>query len=212
MAKELCVVSISTALMVTNHRASIPFSTRVPVQFLGEQAATVPASMIHAVGEQQQVSSFPFSPPTSGALLPPLEESACLGAIGQPINPEWKTSNGAAVVKGIRLTCPRCGQAGHRSPWACRAVVGWTGTQRALLYLILHSLCLFLRVRARCVKCALRPLNALDLCAQLRQCAAALPENGRYCLQNKGTPFVGKRSRHGGIKRALGGFCVFKSV
>lgn len=34
----------------------------------------------------------------------------------QPINPEWRASKGAAVEKGIRSTCPRCGQAGLRSP------------------------------------------------------------------------------------------------
>ncbi|CAK6969934.1 hypothetical protein KUCAC02_020943 [Scomber scombrus] len=103
--------------MLTNHRASIPSSARVLFPFLGEQTATIPAPRIHAVGQKERGSSLLFTPPTPGLLLLLLEErSACLGAIGQPINPEWKTSNGAGVVKGIRSTCPRYGQAGLRSP------------------------------------------------------------------------------------------------
>lgn len=117
-ANELCIISISTAPMVTIHRASIPSSARVLFPFLGEQTATIPAFRVHGAGEEEQEAPLfgLFTPSTRGPLLPLLERSACLGAIGQPINPEWKSSNGAAVVKGIRSTCARCGQAGLPSP------------------------------------------------------------------------------------------------
>ncbi|KAK5928539.1 hypothetical protein CgunFtcFv8_013593 [Champsocephalus gunnari] len=109
---ELCSISTSTA--VPNHRASFPSSARV----LGEHTATIPVSRTHATAEEARESRLVFTPPTPEPPLPPLpllERSACFGAIGQPINPEWKTY-GAAVVKGIRSTCLRCGQAGLRSP------------------------------------------------------------------------------------------------
>ncbi|KAI4825256.1 hypothetical protein CesoFtcFv8_008009 [Champsocephalus esox] len=106
---ELCSISTSTA--VPNHRASFPSSARV----LGEHTATIPVSRTHATAEEARESRLVFTPPTPEPPLPLLERSACFGAIGQPINPEWKTY-GAAVVKGIRSTCLRCGQAGLRSP------------------------------------------------------------------------------------------------
>lgn len=57
------------------------------------------------------------------------------------------------------------------------------------------SLCLFVRVRARCVESPLQLLNDQHHRRQLRQCAATLAEDGSDCLQNKSTQFVGKWDR-----------------
>lgn len=83
----------------------IPLGVLDHLQLFGVQTATIPASRIHPVG---------FTAVSSPRA--PLRSSACLEAIDQPINPEWKSSNGADVVKGIRSSCRRFGQAGLRSP------------------------------------------------------------------------------------------------
>ncbi|TNN73956.1 hypothetical protein EYF80_015777 [Liparis tanakae] len=75
-------ISTSTAaLTATNRRAGIPSGARVLCPFIGEQAVAVPATGIHAVGEEERGPSVSCTPATPGPLPPP-ERSACFGAIG----------------------------------------------------------------------------------------------------------------------------------
>ncbi|CAB1455238.1 unnamed protein product [Pleuronectes platessa] len=145
-AKQLCIISISTAPTSTKHRAVIPPSARLLCAVLGVRTTSIPASRIHEEEEEQEEEEK-----RSGGLLPQL----ALRPRGRGAH-VWEPSINQLIQNGEHLTAQlRRKASDQRAPGADKRGSALHGpVEAAGLEQDTSGFSQILRMRLRDVRCS----------------------------------------------------------